>query len=90
MFTHIAIEQTHRECEAKKCKLLASAQDLVTSAKETNWSCWPFNTLTMRACPEVTHRKLSVSMTWIGRDLDLSCSILDKDGDSLASASVGN
>jgi len=32
-------------------------------------------------------RKLSVSMTWIGQDLDLSCNIMDKDGVSVCNVS---
>lgn len=32
-------------------------------------------------------RKLSVSMTWIGRDLDLSCSVMNKDGENVMNVS---
>lgn len=32
-------------------------------------------------------KKLSLSMTWIGRDLDLSCNIMDKDGGTVCNVS---
>jgi len=32
-------------------------------------------------------KKISVSMTWIGQDLDLSCNIMDKDGNTVCNVS---
>lgn len=32
-------------------------------------------------------RKISVSMTWIGQDLDLSCNVMDKDGKTVCNVS---